>query len=115
MSKSLSRENLIRDFIEEHIDAKIPFLNWLEIFSWAKWKEPEDILSTFNSANILVSHDGLISNRVVFEIKNSNGIVRYIMICQYNFEIEKITLIVKWVGTYTEYEIICLLNKQYKV
>jgi len=73
----------------------------------ADWNVPRDIVSTFNSADIL----GQGSNRVVFNIGGN----KYRMICKYYFGKKKIHLFVKWIGTHSEYDKLCKENKQYDI
>ena len=79
----------------------------MSILKRADWIEPKDIVSTFNSADIL----GKSSNRVVFNIGGNN----YRLICKYYFGSAKIHLFVKWVGTHAEYSKLCGEEKQYEV
>jgi mRNA interferase HigB len=79
----------------------------LILLRFADWNVPRDIVSTFNSADIL----GQGSNRVVF---NTGG-NKYRMICKYYFGKKKIHLFVKWIGTHSEYDKLCKENKQYHI
>jgi mRNA interferase HigB len=71
------------------------------------WNEPNDIISTFNSADIL----GKSSSRVVFNIGGN----KYRMICKYHFGETKVHLFVKWIGTHAEYTKLCKLTKHYEI
>jgi mRNA interferase HigB len=85
----------------------VSFELWVSILKRADWIEPIDILSTFNSADIL----GKSSHRVVFNIGGNN----YRLICKYHFGKIKIHLFVKWIGTHAEYTKLCNNGKQYDI
>ncbi len=71
------------------------------------WKEPNEIITTFNSADIL----GNGSDRVVFNIGGSN----YRLICKYHFGNTRVHFFVKWIGTHAEYSKLCNEGKQYEI
>lgn len=71
------------------------------------WKEPNEIISTYNNADIL----GKGTDRVVFNIGGNN----YRMICKYHFGESKVHLFVKWIGTHAEYSKLCYDGKQYGI
>ena len=87
--------------------SKASFENWLSIIKRADWSEPNEIISTFNSADII----GKGSNRVVFKIGGNN----YRLICKYHFGDTRVHLFIKWIGTHAEYTILCNKGKQYEI
>jgi len=74
---------------------------------WVDWNEPKDIISTFNSADLL----GKNSDRVVFNIGGNN----YRLICKYHFGNMKVHLFIKWIGTHAEYTKLCNDGKQFDI
>ena len=107
MKIHLIKKQSIIDFIIENTQSRVSFNNWLEIIKQIDWKEPNDIIATFNSADIL----GQSSNRVVFNIGGN----KYRIICSYHFGITKIHLFVKWIGTHAEYSKLCNNSLQYTI
>jgi len=83
------------------------FKIWLSIIKRVDWNEPNDIITTFNSADILGSG----SDRVVFNIGGNN----YRLICKYYFGNTKVHLFVKWIGTHAMYTKLCNDGKQYEI
>jgi mRNA interferase HigB len=79
----------------------------LSIIKRVEWSEPNDIIASFNSADIL----GNGSDRIVFNIRCSN----YRMICKYHFGNVKAHLFIKWIGTHAEYTKLCNERKQYEI
>ena len=71
------------------------------------WETPQDIVATFNSADIL----GKSSNRVVFNIGGN----KYRIICRYYFGRQKVHLFVKWIGTHADYTKLCNNEEQYSM
>ena len=71
------------------------------------WNEPNNIISTFNSADIL----GKGSDRIIFNIGGNN----YKLVCRYHFENMKVHLFVKWIGTHAEYTKLCNEGKPFDV
>lgn len=107
MKIHLIRRQTIEMYIATNVQSKSAFSNWFSIIKWAGWKEPKDIISTFNSADIL----GGSSKRVVFNIGGN----KYRMICRYHFGEKKVHLFIKWIGTHSEYTKLCAEGKQYTV
>ncbi|MCF8307286.1 MAG: type II toxin-antitoxin system HigB family toxin [Ignavibacteriales bacterium] len=107
MKIHLIRKQTIEKYVSENTQSKSAFENWLSIIKWVKWKAPKDMISTFNSADIL----GESSRRVVFNISGN----KYRMICSYYFGEKKIHLFIKWIGTHSEYTKLCAEGKQYTV
>lgn len=77
MRVHLIKEKTIRQFALNYPASKVPFEEWLGKVKHADWETPEDIFSTFPSADLL----GRGSNRVVFDIGGNN----FRMICKYAF------------------------------
>jgi len=107
MKVHLIKKQTIEDYIKKNARSKASFEIWFSILKRADWNEPNDIISTFNSADIL----GKGSNRTVFNIGGNN----YRMICLYHFGINRVHLFVKWIGTHAEYTKLCNEQKQYEV
>ena len=85
MKIHLIRKQTIEKYVSENVHSKSAFENWLSIIKWVEWKEPNDIISTFNSADIL----GESSQRVVFNIGGN----KYRMISSYHFGKKKVHLL----------------------
>ncbi len=107
MKVHLIKKQTIEDFIKKNAQSKASFEIWFSILKRADWNEPKEIISTFNSADIL----GNGSERVVFNIGGN----KYRMICRYQFGINKIHLFIKWIGTHAEYTKLCNERKQYEI
>lgn len=87
---------------KEMLNAFVKFYEKLKHITWDK---PNDILHTFNSADIIKCE---FSNRVVFNIGGN----RYRLITGYYFGKTLINLYVKFVGTHNQYDKIdvCQIN-----
>lgn len=107
MRVHLIKKQSIQDFVIKNARSKTSFEGWLSVINGIEWNKPQDIISTFNSADIL----GKDSDRVVFNIGGNN----YRMICKYFFGIKRVHLFVKWIGTHSEYTKLCSENQQFKV
>jgi len=107
MKTHLIKKQTIEEYVKGNSQSKSAFSLWLSILKWVQWKEPNDIISTFNSADIL----GKSSKRVVFNIGGN----KYRMICSYHFGKKRVHLFVKWIGTHSEYTKLCNEGKQYTV
>lgn len=105
MKVHLIKVQSIERFVIENTQSKKPFEIWLSILKRADWNTPQDIVKTFNSADIL----GKGSNRVVFNIGGN----KYRIICQYYFGKQKVHLFVKWIGTHALYTELCNNEEQY--
>lgn len=103
MKVHLIKKQTIEDYIIKNARSKAYFEIWFSILKRVDWKEPNEIISTYNSSDIL----GNSSNRVVFNIGGNH----YRMICQYHFGIKKVHLFIKWIGTHAEYSKLCDAHK----
>ena len=107
MKVHLIKKQTIENYIFKNARSKASFEIWFSILMRADWDEPNDIISTFNSADII----GKGSERVVFNIGGNN----YRLICKYHFGKMKIHLFIKWIGTHAEYTNLCKEVKQYDI
>lgn len=107
MKIHLIKKKTIEDFVKTNARSKNSFRIWLTNLKYADWDEPEDIVRTFGSADLL--RNG--TNRIVFDIGGNN----FRMICKYQFGQNKVRLFIKWVGTHAEYSQLCKRNLQYKI
>jgi mRNA interferase HigB len=99
MKIHLIKKQSIEDFIQKNARSRVSFEIWMSVLKRADWDEPNDIIATFNSADIL----GKGSARVVFNVGGNN----YRLICKYHFGEDQIHLFVKWIGTHAEYSQLC--------
>ncbi|MCP4550970.1 MAG: type II toxin-antitoxin system HigB family toxin [Bacteroidetes bacterium] len=107
MKAHLIKKRSIEDYVLKNAISRASFEIWLSILMRVDWNEPNQIISTFNSADIL----GNSSNRVVFNIGGNN----YRLICKYHFGNMRVHLFVKWIGTHAEYTKLCNEGKQYDI
>ena len=107
MKVHLIKKQSIEDYVLGNARSRTSFEIWLSIIKRADWNEPKDIISTFNSADIL----GKGSKRVVFNIGGNN----FRLICKYHFGQNRIHLFVKWIGTHADYTKLCNDGKQYDI
>lgn len=107
MKIHLIKKQTIKDYILNNAQSKASFSMWLSIINRVDWDSPNEIISTFNSADII----GKGSERVVFNIGGNN----YRLICKYYFGNTKVHLFVKWIGTHAEYTKLCNEGKQYNI
>ena len=107
MKVHLIKIQSIKDYILKNARSRRSFEIWLSIIKRADWNEPNDIISTFNSTDIL----GRSSDRVVFNIGGNN----YRLICKYHFGNLKVHLFIQWIGTHAEYTKLCNEGKQYDI
>ncbi len=97
----------IQDYTDDHKHSFVHFGVWVRMISHADWEKPQDMVSTFGSADIL----GNKSERVVFNIGGN----KFRMICSYYFGQRNVHLYINWIGTHAEYDKICSENLQYKI
>lgn len=107
MKVHLIKKQTIENYVAGHATSKSSFAYWLNVLKYADWKVPEDIQSTFGSADLLLNG----SNRVVFNIGGNN----YRIICKYGFGEKEVHLFICWIGTHTEYTKICNAGRQYTI
>jgi len=103
----LIKKQSIEGYVLKNAQSKSAFEGWLMTLKYARWNEPNEIIATFNTADIL----GNGSDRVVFNIGGNN----YRIICAYHFGINQVHLFVKWIGTHSAYTKLCKAGKQYEV
>lgn len=103
----LIKKQSIEDFVTQNQNSRNAFRFWLSIIKRADWDKPEDIVVTFNTADIL----GKGTNRVVFNIGGNH----YRMICKYHFGKSMVHLFVKWIGNHSEYTKLCRTSRQYEI
>jgi mRNA interferase HigB len=107
MKVRLIKKKSIENFALQNARCRSSFKLWLTALKYADWNEPEDIMATFGSADLL--GNGI--NRVVFDIAGNN----YRMICKYQFGETEVHLYVKWIGTHADYTKLCKDKLQYTV
>ncbi len=64
MKVHLIKKQSIDQYIRRNAQSKSGFEVWLNILKYVSWEEPNDIIATFNTADIL----GNGTKRVVFNI-----------------------------------------------
>lgn len=108
MKVHLIKKQTIVNFVSKNANSKSSFDYWLSIIKYADWNVPYDIVSTFNSADIL----GQSSERVVFNIGGNS----YRLICKYHFGNSRVHLFIKWIGMHAAYtKKLCNEGKQFDV
>ena len=107
MKVHLIKKETIEDFVNANSQGRLPFEFWNEVLKNAEWNTPNDIKSSFRSADLL----GKRSNRVVFDIGGNN----YRMICKYAFGTKQAHLFICWIGTHAEYDKINKRGAQYTI
>lgn len=105
MKVHLVKKQSIEAFVLNNAQSRLAFNIWMSIINHADWLEPNNIVITFDSADIL----GRGTDSVVFNLGGN----KYRMICKYYFGNEKVHLFIKWIGTHAEYTKICNDGKQY--
>ena len=105
MKVRLIKKKTIAKYSEENPKGESSFNDWLIKLKNADWEIPNDIKSTFGSADLL----GKGSNRVIFNIGGNN----YRMICKYHFGKTNVHLFINWIGTHSEYDKLCKDGNQY--
>ena len=107
MRVHLIKEKTIEDFIVDHADSRVGLKMWLSLIRTADWNSPNDLLTTFGSADLL----GNGTERVVFNIAGNN----YRLIAKYDFAKTRVHLTICWIGTHAEYTKLCRAGNQYAV
>jgi mRNA interferase HigB len=82
----------LREFWEDHPDARQPLQAWYKDARQAVWQSPADIKTVYRNVSIIAN------NRVVFNIKGND--YRLIVAINYRFGITYI----RFVGTHREYD-----------
>ena len=77
------------------------FLEFFEKIKLVKWEKPQDIISSFRSADFVKCRKAF-HDKIVFNLGHN----RYRMICGYHFGKTEAILFVKFVGTHEEYDLI---------
>jgi len=95
----------VLDVVEKDKEMLRAFIKFYEKLKEVKWRKPNDITSTFNTADIVNCKS---SNRVVFNIGGN----KYRLITGYYFGKKIVNLYVKFVGTHERYDKIdvCKIN-----
>lgn len=107
MKVHLIKKQTLEEYARHNARSRPSLTIWLSILNGADWNEPEDILETFGSADLL----GQSCERVVFDIGGNN----YRMICHYVFGEKQANLFVCWVGTHAKYTRLCKEKRQYTI
>lgn len=107
MKIHIIKKQTVEDYIIRNARSKSSFEIWFSILKRADWNEPRDIVTSFNTADII----GKSSERVIFNIGGNN----YRVVCKYHFGETKVHLFVKWIGTHAEYSKLCKEGKQYTI
>jgi mRNA interferase HigB len=107
MKVHLIKKQSIEEYVLKNARSRASFEIWVSIIKRVDWKEPNDIVTTFNSADII----GRGSDRVVFNIGGNN----YRLICKYSFGNARVHLFIKWIGTHAEYTKLCREGNQYEI
>ncbi len=82
----------LKEFWERYPDAEIYLVNWYNIVLKANWENPNQVIKTFPSADIIGN------NRIVFNICHNK--YRLIIVFRY----KKQMAFVRFIGTHKEYD-----------
>ena len=82
----------IREFWEDHGDARQVLQSWYSDVKQANWSSPSEIKEMYRNASIVAN------NRVVFNIKGN----RYRIVVAINYEFG--IVYIRFVGTHAEYD-----------
>lgn len=82
----------LREFWEEHPDAKQPLLAWYKEAEGADWDTPAAVKAPYPNASVIGD------NRVVFNIKGND--YRLVVHINYRFRV----VYIKFLGTHAEYD-----------
>lgn len=95
----------ILDVVKKDKEMLSAFIKFYEKLKEVNWSIPNDIMNTFNSADIINCKP---SNRVIFNIGGN----KYRLITGYYFGKTFVNLYVKFVGTHAQYDKIeaCKIN-----
>ena len=103
----LVKKRSIDHFVENHRLSSSAFYNWIAQLKRIDCNNPQDIVESFNQADLL----GEGSKRIVFNIGGNS----YRMICEFYFGEEMVHLFIRWIGTHSEYTKLCQSGKQYTI
>lgn len=53
MKIHLIKKQTIDEYAASNVQSIAAFASWFEIIKWVEWNNPNDIIATFNSADIL--------------------------------------------------------------
>jgi mRNA interferase HigB len=87
-----NRSTLIA-FWTKHADAELPLRTWFSLVESASWKSPQEIKTTFGTADFLAG------NRVVFDIKGNS----YRLVSQIKYG-PLFLVFIRFIGTHAEYD-----------
>ncbi|MFT6337874.1 MAG: mRNA interferase HigB [Saprospiraceae bacterium] len=87
----------VLEIVKSNPEMKKAFIKFYLKLKTVEWKHPNDVLKTFNSADILKCTNG---NRIIFNLGGN----KYRLICGYYFGVNTIHLFVKFVGTHKQYD-----------
>jgi len=87
----ISRKKL-REFWENHPDARSVLESWFADVKHADWQKPDDIKTIYRNASIIDN------NRVVFNVKGNK--YRVVIAIQYAYRI----VYIRFIGTHQEYD-----------
>jgi mRNA interferase HigB len=90
--KNIIAIKTIRDFYEQHPDAKTSLLYWIQATRRADWKKPFDVVADFPSA------DPVKNNRVVFNIAHN----KYRLVVEISYQRQWV--FIRFLGTHAAYD-----------
>ena len=82
----------LREFWEEHADAKVALQAWYEDAQRSEWRTPSDIKRSYRNASIIGD------NRVIFNVKGND----YRLVVKVHYD--RGPVYVRFVGTHREYD-----------
>lgn len=82
----------LREFYEQHPDAKTAIEHWHRTVKKAVWKKPNDVLENFKTADILKN------KRVVFNIAQN----KYRIVAMVQYQAQRVYVV--FVGTHKAYD-----------
>lgn len=96
------KTNLIKwvnvfEVVKKDREMFIAFVKFYEKLKEVRWQNPNDVLKTFNSADIIKCES---SNRIIFNVGGN----KYRLITGYYFGETIVNLYVKFVGTHKQYD-----------
>ena len=87
----ISRRTL-REFWEQHPDARLPLQTWFHDVARASWSSPADIKAVYRNISFVAN------NRVVFNIKGNRYRLVVIVVYQHG------VVYIRFVGTHAAYD-----------